>query len=237
MRLRAVLILKGLLFVAAAALFQCCDEDEKDEADKPADQEYMPLVVGFYQRYDVTETRYVNGPEGEVTQYELKTEIVDSLPGLNGVYTYVIHRQVRANADQPWENLDTWSASFSNKEAVVKEGNTAFVKLTSPLAEELFWNGNLYNMLSEENYTVSGIGKPMVVGDTEFTDVVEITHSNETDDIVGNDVRKEVYARGTGLVKRTEEVIVYCSQPACIGKKIIESGRIVEQVLLEHGKK
>lgn len=236
MRSGVVLVLKGVLFVAMAVLFQHCDEDEKGETELPKDQEYMPLAVGFYQVYDVTETVYVNGPEGEVTHYEMKTEIVDSLPNTNGFYTYIIHRQKRTDASQAWSVMDTWSASFTDKEAIVKEGNTSFVKLTSPLAEELFWNGNRYNTLGEEEYRISAIGHPMLVGDIEHADVVEVIHSNEVDDIVGNDVRKEAYARGLGLVKRTEEVVVYCSQPACIGKKIIESGRTVEQLLLEYGK-
>lgn len=237
MRSSAVLVLKGVLFVVSASLFQGCDEGEKNEADKPKDQEYMPLVVGLYQVYDITATTYVNGPEGEVTHYEVRTEIVDSLPGSNESYIYVIHRQMRTDASEDWESMDTWSAVFSDKEAIVKEGNTAFVKLVSPIAQDLFWNGNLYNALGEEAYKVSSLGQTMVVNNVEFVDVVEVMHSNEVDDIVGNDVRKEVYARGVGLVKRTEEVIVYCSQPACIGKKIIESGHIREQVLLEHGKK
>lgn len=230
------MVLKTVLFVAMAVLFQRCDEDEKGEMDKSKDQEYMPLVVGFYQVYDVTETVYVNGPVGEVSHYEMKTEIVDSLQGLNGFYTYIIHRQVRADASQDWMNKDTWSATFSDREAIVKEGNTSFLKLVSPLAQNLFWDGNLYNALGEEEYRVSSLGQPMVVNEIEFADVIEVIQSNEVDDIVGNDVRKEVYARGVGLVERTEEVVVYCSQPVCIGEKIIESGRVSEQLLLEYGK-
>jgi hypothetical protein len=236
MRSGVVLVLKGVLFVVMAVLFQHCGEDEKEQIDLSKDQEYMPLVVGFYQLYDVTETVYVNGPVGEVSHYEMKTEIVDSIPELNGVYTYVIHRQVRADASQAWENKDTWSAVFSETEAIVKQGNTSFLKLVSPLSQDLFWDGNLYNSLGTEEYRVSSVGQPLVVNEVEFADVVEVTHSNEVDGIVGNDVRKEIYARGVGLVKRTEEVVVYCSQPTCIGEKIIESGRVSEQVLLEYGK-
>lgn len=237
MRASVVLVLKGGLLLLFALLFQQCEEGEGDVV-RLKDQEYLPLSVGLYQVYQITETIYVNGPEGETTQYQLKTEIVDSLAGPNGSYTYVLHRATRMTANDPWTMKDTWSITFSDTEAIVQQGNTAFVKLKTPLSLDLFWNGNRYNALGEETYTVTAFAQPLLVGDREFADVVEVTQNNEVDDIVGNDVRKEAYARGVGLISRTEEVITYCSNSSlCIGQQIIEQGKVSEQFLLEYGKK
>ena len=199
----------------------------------------MPLMVGVYQIYDVSETIYVNGPVGELRLYQLKTEVVDSLPGAKGLFTYVISRQIRSEEDQNWVNLDTWSASFSEMEAIVQQGNTSFVKLLVPASPNLFWNGNLYNTLGEETYTITSSGNAFTIGEMEFTDVVEVTQREEVDNIVGNDIRKEVYARGVGLVKRTEEVVLYCSDAdlCVIGAQEIQQGTVIEQVIVEYGKK
>ncbi len=232
-----VLVLKGGLLLLFALLFQQCEDDTADGV-RLKDQEYLPLSVGLYQVYQITETIYENGPEGETMQYQLKTEIVDSLAGPNGLYTYVLHRETRMTANDPWMMKDTWSITFSDTEAIVQQGNIAFVKLKLPLSLDLFWDGNRYNALGEETYTVTAFAQPLLVGDTEFDDVVEVTQNNEVDEIVGNDVRKEVYARGVGLISRTEEVITYCSNSSsCIGRQIIEQGKVSEQYLLEYGKK
>lgn len=237
MRSGVVLVLKVVCFVACAMLIQSCDEDEVNGLVRLKDHEYMPLQVGVYQIYEVSETEYVNGPVGVTQRYQLKTEVVDSLPGTGGFYTYVIHRMVRVEATENWQMKDTWSATFTDREAIVQQGNTSFVKLSLPLSLDVSWNGNLYNSLGEETYTISAFGQPMTLGVTDFADVVEVTQSLEEDAIVGNDIRKELYARGIGLIKRTEEVIVYCSNtPSCIGEQIIEQGRMSEQILIEYGR-
>jgi hypothetical protein len=186
----------------------------------------------------MSETIYVNGPVGESRRYQLKMEVIDSVAGANGTYAYVISRQTRLEGESSWTNLDTWSASFEGQEAILQEGNISYVKLTTPVSADLFWDGNRYNSKAEELYTITSSGGSLTVGDESFADVVEITHYEEIDPTVGNDIRKEVYARGVGLVKRSEEVIEYCSdEDECeIGSQVIIRGRIVEQVIISYGK-
>lgn len=225
-------------WIVVMVVVQACTVDEDGVPVRLKDHEYMPLAVGVYQIYNVTETEYVNGPTGETQRYELMMEVVDSTSYVNGYYQYIIHRKTRQNADEPWIPKDTWAATFTDREAVVQEGNISFVKLVLPVSANRIWNGNLYNSLGAEEYSISLFAQPMQVGVQNFTDVVEVTHSNETDAIIGNDVRKELYARGVGLIRRSEEVVTYCSNtPNCIGEQIIQQGVVLEQVLIEYGKK
>ena len=232
------MFLRGAIFAVFFPFLHGCSSEDAPEVNQSTDHEYMPLTLGIYQIYDVSETIYVNGPEGESRRYQLKMEVIDSVEGVNGTYTYVISRQTRLEGEPSWTNLDTWSASFEGQEAVVQEGNISYVKLMTPVSLELFWNGNRYNTKGEENYTITSLDQPMTLSEEVFDDVVEITHNDFLDINTRKDIRKEVYARGVGLVKRSEEVIEYCSDAdLCeIGSQIILQGRIVEQVIVEYGK-
>jgi hypothetical protein len=220
-------------------LLACSQEDNVDSVFL-RDQDYLPLAVGHFQVYSVNETIYSNGPEGQLSTYQVKIEITDSLQVSEGVFLYFLQRASRNDQEDEWTPKNTWSARFSDREAIVQEGNIAFVKLVIPITFQLSWNGNKYNSEEEEFYTITKVGSPMKVGVVDYEDVVEVTHRNDSDNIVGKDIRQERYARGIGMISRKEEILTYCTNspaPSCIGKQIIEQGKIVEYILLEYGKK
>jgi hypothetical protein len=224
-----------LFFGAFVALFSTCSEGERTTASL-SDAEYLPLSLGTYQIYDVTETEYVNGPIGATVQYELRTKVVDSFPGTGGHYSYIIYRETRTAPTEQWDYLDTWTATVNSREVMVQEGNTSFVKLDLPIRTGSRWNGNLYNNLGEEAYSISSFRQPATVNQLVFDDAVEVTQKDEVDDIIGNDVRKETYARGVGLINKKTETVVYCSNtPECLGEKIIQEGYVWEQTIKEYG--
>lgn len=221
----------------ALSLFISCESDDMEGVVQLKDHEYMPLHRGLYHIYAITETEYVNGPEGETTNYHLKIEIADSILSANGYYTYVMQLSTRISYGQDWVPTETWSAIFNEREAIVQEGNISYVKLALPLTANRTWNGNIYNAFGEEVYRIGFFAQSFSVGNVNFIDAIEVIQKNDIDPIVGNDVRKEVYVRGVGLVNRKVETVVYCSNSqSCIGQKIIESGVIKEQVLIEYGR-
>ncbi|HNC14193.1 MAG TPA: hypothetical protein PLF59_20600, partial [Cyclobacteriaceae bacterium] len=71
--------LAGLLVVLAG----CGD----DETKVTSDADYFPLHKGFYQIYNVSETRYLNINDSESRTFQLKTEVVDSFINQEGGYT------------------------------------------------------------------------------------------------------------------------------------------------------
>jgi hypothetical protein len=222
--------------VATALLLQRCAADE-DALVLLRDHEYLPLAKGYYWEYQITETIYTNGPEGDAAAYQLRMEVMDSIPHTSGYYSYIVYRSTRSVAGTAWQYQDTWTVTFTDREAIVQQGNISFVKLALPIEEGISWDGNAYNTLGSEDYTITRRGDSFLNADLSLPDVVEVTHRDETDAIVGNDVRKEIYARGVGLVQRTEETITYCSNATtCIGQQQIETGVIRQQVLQAYGK-
>lgn len=218
----------GLLILAGA-----CDSDEQKPIDIGVD--YFPLGKGVYQIYKIDETIYSIGAAPENLNYELMVEIVDSFPNPEGNYTYVIHRKKRQGSSSPWQDLDTWSARGTDRELVATEGNTSFLKLTFPLRKGNTWNGNKYNSLDEDKYRVGSLDESFTAGGTTFEKTLTIDQEDNEDLIVFLDQRKEVYARGVGLIFKEVTQLNYCTADNCRGQQIVESGKKYKQEIIEHG--
>lgn len=237
---------KYLAFFLFALFFWQCSESE--ELLRKKDSEYFPLSVGTFHIYDVEESRYsvIGGQEDFV--YQLKLMLTDSFANNAGGTTFVIQRSIRDNEMKDFEYLDTWSARIEANQAIVNEGNIAFVRLEFPLTVGRQWNGNALNTLKGEEacgdnlsftcdqYVVESIGKLFQIKEEVLTETVEIIQSNNIDLIVKQDVRKEVYARNIGLVYKESSVLNYCTVGACIGLQQIDDGYTLKQTLTEYGK-
>lgn len=198
------------------------------------DQEYMPLRKGLYHIYEITGTLYsVTDPPAEL-HYELKTVVVDSFQHEMGGYTYVIHRFIREDESDSWVYEDTWSARVDNNRAVVSEGNTDFVKLRFPASQGIEWDGNAFNTLDEDEYTILSKGKAYTAGTMSFDDCVEVEQNFLDDVIVMTDIRYEVYARGVGLIERKETILNFCTSN-CQVFGSIEYGIEYTQAIKEYG--
>jgi hypothetical protein len=227
--------------VALAWLAMSCDSDEPSHSN---DLNYFPLQTGLYHIYDVSEINYALGvPESK--EYQLKTVVVDSFLNTDGLYTYVIYRSKRSTEAEAWQAVGTWSATKSEREVVVREGNTPFVVLTFPLLKNAQWNGNKYNAVinpttneNEDLYTVEQKGVTYTSeNDTTFSDCIIINQEDNQEFIVFLDQRKEIYAAGVGLIVKETTGLHYCNDQDrdCVGKQIVDEGIIYKQVLREYG--
>lgn len=213
-------------------IFQgCSDEDPV----KGSDLEYFPLQTGFYQVYDVVEKVYENRPVADVFVYELKTEVVDSFANQGGGYTFVIHRSRRSAPNDPWQFLEAWSSRTTPSQAVVTEGNVAYVRLAFPALKNKEWNGNALNALEVDSYQIKSVGKHYELeNNVSFDDVLVINQQDELN-ALKRDQREEVYARNIGLVYKKSDVLSYCDDTVCFGQQIIEDGIEYVQILKGYG--
>ena len=196
--------------------------------------------------YGIDETRIVQSIEQKFV-YELKFQVQDSLLNQEGGYTYIVQRQKRDNASQPWTSLDSWTARIANNKAILTEGNTSFVNLTFPIEEGLEWDGNAFNTLGGgqscgENkdrpcdiYRLENSGTEFAVNGMTFGDIVTVIQNNDPDLVVKYDVRKEVYAKGVGLIHKESIVLEYCTNDNCLGQQKVDKGLKYKQVLKEYG--
>lgn len=207
--------------------------------------EYFPLKKGGYWIYRVSDTQISQVGGQTNVMYDLKVEITDSV-SLSGQWSYLMVRSTRMDATQAWTVVESWSARKDSFQAVVQEGNIPFVAMTFPLTEGKTWNGNALNSLGGtdrcangttacDNYTVTDLAKRFEGADLFFDDTVTIVESNSIDPIVGQDLRKTVYARAVGVIYMETSLLEYCTVGDCIGKQVINNGRILKQTVTTYG--
>ena len=209
--------------------------------------EYFPLQVGAYQIYSVEETIIQQSKEQKLS-YELMHKLIDSAMNLEGEYSFTIQRQIRNNATLPWQLIDSWTSRLSGRQAIVKEGNTSYVKITFPTIVGLEWNGNGYNTLGGDQscgenkdqacdvYMLSSLGDEFALSNgLTFAETLTIIQNENTDLIVKQDVRKEVYAKNIGLVYKESVVLEYCTSSNCLGEQKVDKGLKYKQTIKEYG--
>jgi hypothetical protein len=221
----------GKYLVGLALLASACGKDEYVPADRGTN--YFPIRVGSEWVYDVSQTLYseVNAPQE--SQYRLRLLVSDSIPNSGGSFTYIVSRSRQELNQTTWSAVDTWSIRKSDREVIVTEGNTPFKKLMFPTRDGLTWNGNEYNNLGEDLYSINKWeGEPWA--GIPIDNTIKVEQEFNEDFIVFRDEREELYAKEIGLVRQTVTQLEYCSTEDCIGQQKIKSGRQYLQVLVSY---
>lgn len=224
-------------------LIIACSEQEQVAPDLGAD--YFPLQVGNYSIYEVEETTLLPSTPVTNVSYELKITVTDSIVNDKGEVTYIMVREKRINSTDGWENVETWSATLVNNKVIQNESNISFVKLIFPPSLNLSWDGNQYNNLpynggiesfydgSDKPYSISALDQPITLS-TGFAaeNSLTVVQNDYNDEITGIDERKEVYARGVGLVYKEINQFIKCNGTICVGDRSF----VFIQSLKAHGR-
>ena len=232
----------GVFLVFSFVLFSC-SKNEQVIPDMGLD--YYPLQVGNYAIYEVKETNILQSIVTE-TFYDLRIKVTGSSINEQGVVTYFLVREKRTSSSGNWESLDTWSTKVMDNKTVQNEGNVLFVKLIFPPSINLKWDGNQFNNLPDDGnvfndsdsdqYFISDLDEPIILPSGFETDhSLTVIQNNFSDNIVGTDQRKEVYAKGVGLIYKEITQLEYCTNSNCLGQKKVDKGVILIQSLKEHG--
>jgi hypothetical protein len=207
---------------------------------------YFPLQVGVYSIYEVEETNITNNIPS-ITSYSLRTSVTDSLVE-NGSTTYFILREKLNELNNKWEPIGTWTAKLNNNQLIQNEDNITFVKLTFPPSVGLKWNGNEYNNLPDngnlwneaesDHYYISEKSNSYILSNGyQASSSITVVQNNVDDEIIGKDMRKEVYEKNVGLIYKEIIQLEYCTSTNCIGQQKVNNGVVIYQSLAEHGKK
>lgn len=209
-----------------------CGKDEFAPADRGLN--YFPIRVGSEWIYNVSETVYseVNTPREDA--YNLRLLVSDSLVNSAGSYTYVISRSRQEIGASAWSAIDTWSVRKNDREVIVTQGNTSFKKLMFPTRNGLTWNGNEYNNLGEDLYSMEEYTGEESLGGMTFENTIKVEQEFNEDFIVFLDEREELYTKDIGLVRQSVTQLNYCTTEDCIGQQKIKSGKTYLQVLLSY---
>ena len=119
--------------------------------------------------------------------------------------------------------------------AISVENNLPFVKMVFPVDTTRRWDVNQFNGRSSVISKFKSFNEPYKVGLNTFLEAMEVEISNISDSITFRDMRTEVYVDSIGLVFKDYDVVKLCSRPECLGKNIVESGRLYIESLTAHG--
>jgi len=231
------------VFLVFCLVTLSCSTDEPVIPDMGLD--YYPLQVGNYAIYEVEETIILQSVETQ-TSFDLRITVTDSSKNEQGVVYYLLVREKRTSPSGNWEALDTWSTKVIDNKTVQNEGNVLFVKLVFPPSLNLKWDGNLFNNLPDDgnifndsnsdHYFISDLDEPITLpSGFETNQSLTVIQNDFSDNIVGIDQRKEVYAKGVGLIYKEITQLEYCTSSNCLGQQKVDKGVILVQSLKEHG--
>ena len=191
---------------------------------------YFSLKKGDYYLYDVREKQYLTFSNTD-SVYTLKVSYPETFNDAEGETSYKTYRSRKNEGFKDYQIRSVWTTKVKNLSyLIVNENNTPFLKLFYPLDENKTWNGNIYNSLSAENFTLMNVGKPW--GNYPVT--VTVIQKNDTT-LLSRDFRMEVYAKDLGLIYKETKTVKYSANAQDFGKGIIVDGIISKQSLFDHG--
>lgn len=213
-----------------------CESENNNVTVKDLPVDYFPLRKGSFQIYDVHKVEYTLGVASE-RDYQLKTVLVDSIDRGDGTYSYVQYNYEREPGGQNWTYVSTWAVQADERELIVNEANTSFLKYKFPLANGYAWNGNAYNSMEADEYTMEEVKASKTLGNITYDDCFVVNQNDNQDFIVFLDQRMEIYARNIGLISKEVKQLHYCtdSNSGCLGQRVVEQGVELTQTLLTHG--
>ncbi len=214
------------------ALLVGCKEDHF--SPREIGLRYYPVQKGMTWTYHVDETVYSEVKAPEELHYQLRVEVADSSQNPDGTYSYILYRYTRDSESDAWTSLDTWTARKNDRELVVTEGTTSYLKLVFPLRKGNSWDGNLYNDNGADDYRLDILNAPYEISGTTFEHSLTVEQENNDDFIVFLDQRKEVYAEDVGLIYSETTQLEYCTAENCIGQQKIQSGLVRKQSLIDY---
>ncbi len=203
-------------------------EDKPVKVDLGTD--FFPLRTGQEWTYAINKTTfsYVTNPVEE--SYQLHLAVTDSAIS-NGVTTYTILVSSRNSATENWQVNASWSARIMGNQAILNESNITRIKLAFPVGPATVWDGDAYNneppFLKDYGATADQLlfrienfnQQKELSGGLNFESTLTVVIRNLFDPIIGQDLQKETYARGVGLVYKEVTQLVFCNQGSCTGKQ------------------
>ena len=226
----------GYAVVFLVMIMACQDNGEEGELDPVRlGYEFFPLQVGAYIIYDVEEITY-SSERSITTNYQLRTQVVDSFMNQAGSLTYVLHELRRDSPDDAWEFIQTNSLQRNETQGVFFDGNVPFLRLSFPVVAGKTWDGNALNAEPEDLYEMDSVFSAYITPSGQNIPETLTVIQEDNDDFTVNLIRRfEIYGQDIGLVYKEEIDLRYCTEQECIGQQIIESGQELRQSLLEYG--
>ncbi|MEM6829062.1 MAG: hypothetical protein AAGA66_12970 [Bacteroidota bacterium] len=222
---------KFLLSTIILVLYACNESKEVGPATLGYD--FYPVALGQFRIYEVEEIQY-DLIGFDTSTFQLRETIFDSIVSGDRI-SYLIRRDKRNTAVDPWESDSVWQVSRTDSFLSITENNVPFIKLVFPVTVPQEWNGNSLNVRDELIYYYQPL-RELIVDTLTLSDHIRVIIEDIQENVTGVDLRSEIYVRGVGLVEKDYFTQTRCTSSNCgddLGE--VDSGRLLKQRLIEIG--
>lgn len=222
--------LRNVVRLAVLSILVSCNQ-QLEVTEETLGYDFYPIALGQYRVYDVEEISY-NLSGFDTSHYQLRETIFDSLMSIDQT-SYLIRRDKRNDATEEWASDSVWTATLTANYLAISENSIPFMKLTFPVRLGREWDGNSLNSKSEITYYYQPATEA-IADSIALDDHIRLIVEDIEPNIVSQDERSEVYARGIGLVEKNYLTLQFCTAD-CNEIGEIEAGRFLRQTLIEVG--
>lgn len=163
---------------------------------------YYPLQINQVKEFFVT--NIVHNSFGKDTNtYFLKEIITDYNINMEGDTVYTVERYWKVDSSLSYEIKDVWTSKKNLSAGYLNEENITYTKLIFPLSLNIYWNGNAFNNLGYQEYSVESLNIPFQLNNVIFDSSLTVIQ-NYKSNLLEFENSKEIYATGIGLIYKED---------------------------------
>ncbi len=205
------------LFLFCLIFISACKKDNPilEEINSPA--QYYPLIIGKFIVYDVDSIQYHETAPTDTSYFQVKETLVDTFYDADNRLNYKIERYTRPSDTANWNLTNVWSVLYIDNQLQKIENNLRFIKLVSPLRNDVRWEGNIYlgglsdlpveeecnnwSYLEDWNYTYKNIGVSKTINGLPFQKTVTVIQEGDSN-LIWYEYAEEIYGENVGLIQK-----------------------------------
>lgn len=206
-----------LIYLSVIAI-SCNNDDDSPGPPNPG-YNYFPLELGTFREYRIYTKNYFLRPDsvaGELvadsTEKTVYVRVVSEskILDIEGDSATRFGFYSKQKIDDQWsDQADSIAVVKRDQEELIYSiNNRTFVKVIFPIKRGLLWNGNKYNALGEETYTISETNLSYRMDSLELQSVIRVLQS-DVSNLVELDQRSEEYAPDVGLARKNTRILQY----------------------------
>src|SRR5690606_9199491 len=162
-----------------------CGELDEESVDPELD--FQPLAIGNYWEYRVVETKYFGESDSETQDFFFRDIVTSQYLNETGEEVFLIQRH-RSTDLENWQPEKAFSYRVSKGTLIRNLDNLSTVCLVFPPLGGKIWDGNVYNALPENPFSLD-FSENYQLGNRTYEDAAIVTQSEEDDLITLRDRR------------------------------------------------
>ena len=163
---------------------------------------YYPLQINQVKEFFVTNIVH-NSFGKDTTTYFLKEIITDYNINMKGDTVYRVERYWKVDSSLSYEIKDVWTSKKNLSAGYLNEENITYTKLIFPLSLNIYWNGNAFNNLGYQEYSIESLNIPFQLNNVIFDSSLTVIQ-NYKSNLLEFENSKEIYAIGIGLIYKED---------------------------------